>query len=233
MIFCFLFQRVKEVRRSLMNLEISNCQSIQITFAQDLVIVQEENEETEHFIFTLPITFESFISISDLDSLYLNYTKYGVRPAIIIENVTYISTDSEETTLIIDWMGISHEQLYFYLTIALASISFICLFVIIPSIICCQSKEKSCSSCVSGTPGKSKKVARAESWRFESSMYVNPHPRNTSRTARMSTHQLPYQLVSQRDTLQQQNNRSHIAQLLGRTTQVIEQQRYQQVLDKL
>lgn len=141
MIFCFLFQRVKEVRRSLMNLEISNCQSIQITFAQDLVIVQEENEETEHFIFTLPITFESFISISDLDSLYLNYTKYGVRPAIIIENVTYISTDSEETTLIIDWMGISHEQLYFYLTIALASISFICLFVIIPSIICCQSKE--------------------------------------------------------------------------------------------
>mgnify|MGYP001302431916 FL=1 len=141
MIFCFLFQRVKEVRRSLMNLEISNCQSIQITFAQDLVIVQEENEETEHFIFTLPITFESFISISDLDSLYLNYTKYGVRPAIIIENVTYISTDSEETTLIIDWIGISHEQLYFYLTIALASISFICLFVIIPSIICCQSKE--------------------------------------------------------------------------------------------
>ena len=141
MIFCFLFQRVKEVRTSLMNLEISNCQSIQITFAQDLVIVQEENEETEHFIFTLPITFESFISISDLDSLYLNYTKYGVRPAIIIENVTYISTDSEETTLIIDWMGISHEQLYFYLTIALASISFICLFVIIPSIICCQSKE--------------------------------------------------------------------------------------------
>ena len=141
MIFCFLFQRVKEVRRSLINLEISNCQSIQITFAQDLVIVQEENEETEHFIFTLPITFESFISISDLDSLYLNYTKYGVRPAIIIENVTYISTDSEETTLIIDWMGISHEQLYFYLTIALASISFICLFVIIPSIICCQSKE--------------------------------------------------------------------------------------------
>mgnify|MGYP001460879668 CR=1 FL=1 len=93
--------------------------------------------------------------------------------------------------------------------------------------------RKSCSSCVSGTPGKSKKVARAESWRFESSMYVNPHPRNTSRTARMSTHQLPYQLVSQRDTLQQQNNRSHIAQLLGRTTQVIEQQRYQQVLDKL
>ena len=141
MIFCFLFQRVKEVRRSLMNLEISNCQSIQITFAQDLVIVQEENEETEHFIFTLPITFESFISISDLDSLYLNYTKYGVRPAIIIENVTYISTDSEETTLIIDWMGISHEELYFYLTIALGSISFICLFVIIPSIICCQSKE--------------------------------------------------------------------------------------------
>ena len=41
----------------------------------------------------------------------------------------------------------------------------------------------------------------------------------------MSTHQLPYQLVSQRDTLQQhrsqgQQNPTHIAQLLGRTTQV-------------
>ena len=68
-------------------------------------------------------------------------------------------------------------------------------------------------------------MARAESWRFDSSMYVNPQPRNTSRTARMSTHQLPYQLVSQRDTLQQhrsqgQQNPTHIAQLLGRTTQV-------------
>ena len=120
------------MRTSLMNLEISNCQSIQITFSQDLVIVQEEN---------LPITFETSINISDLDSLSLNYTKYGVRPGIIIKNVTYISTDSEETTQIIDWMGISHEQLYFYLMIALASICFICLFVIIPSIICCQSKE--------------------------------------------------------------------------------------------
>ena len=69
-------------------------------------------------------------------------------------------------------------------------------------------------------------MARAESWRFDSSMYVNPQPRNTYRTARMSTHQLPYQLVSQRDTLQQQHrsqgqqNPTHIAQLLGRTTQV-------------
>ena len=86
--------------------------------------------------------------------------------------------------------------------------------------------RKCCSSCFSGPPGKSKKVARAESWRFDSSMYVNPQPRNTYRTARMSTHQLPYQLVSQRDTLQQQHrsqgqqNPTHIAQLLGRTTQV-------------
>ena len=32
----------------------------------------------------------------------------------------------------------------------------------------------------------------------------------------MSTHPLPYQLVSQNDTLQQ----GHIAQMLGRTTQV-------------
>ena len=69
-------------------------------------------------------------------------------------------------------------------------------------------------------------MARAESWRFDSSMHVNPNPSNTSRTARMSTHQLPYQLVSQRDTLQQQHrsqgqqNPTHIAQLLGRTTQV-------------
>ena len=85
--------------------------------------------------------------------------------------------------------------------------------------------RKCCSSCFSGPPGKSKKVERAESWRFDSSMYVNPQPRNTSRTARMSTHQLPYQLVSQRDTLQHhqsqgQQNPTHIAQLLGRTTQV-------------
>ena len=123
------------------NLEISNCQSIQIQFKDQSVIVQEENEETEHFIFTLTLTVNSFISIRNLENLYLNYTRYGVQPKINFENVTFVDVDYEETTQIIDWMGISHEELYFYLTIALGSISFICLFVIIPSIICCQSKK--------------------------------------------------------------------------------------------
>ena len=123
------------------NLEISNCQSIQIQFKDQSVIVQEENEETEHFIFTLTLTVNSFISIRNLENLYLNYTRYGVQPKINLENVTFVDVDYEETTQIIDWMGISHEELYFYLTIALGSITFICLFVIIPSIICCQSKE--------------------------------------------------------------------------------------------
>ena len=123
------------------NLEISNCQSIQIQFKDQSVIVQEENEETEHFIFTLTLTVNSFISIRNLENLYLNYTRYGVQPKINIENVTFVVVDSKETTQIIDWMKISHEELYFYLTIALGSIAFISLFVIIPSIICCQSKE--------------------------------------------------------------------------------------------
>ena len=128
------FQRVVEVTTSLTNLEISNCQSIQIQFKDQSVIVQEENK-------TFPITVPSFINISDVESLYLNYTRYGVQPKINIENVTFVVVDSKETTQIIDWMKISHEELYFYLTIALGSITFICLFVIIPSIICCQSKE--------------------------------------------------------------------------------------------
>ena len=129
----FVFQRVEKVIRDLENLEISNCQSIQIQFKDQSVIIQED--------VTLPITVNSFISISHLESLYLNYTRYGVRPNIRIENVTFVDVDSEEATQIIDWMGISHEELYFYLMIAFASITFICLFVIIPSIICCQSKE--------------------------------------------------------------------------------------------
>ena len=131
------FQRVVEVTTSLTNLEISNCQSIQIQFKEQSVIVREENEEIK----TFPITVPSFINISDVESLYLNYTRYGVQPKINIENVTFVVVDSKETTQIIDWMKISHEELYFYLTIALGSITFICLFVIIPSIICCQSKE--------------------------------------------------------------------------------------------
>ena len=130
----FVFQRVEKVMRDLENLEISNCQSIQIQFKDQSVIIHEENV-------TLPITVDSYISISNLESLYLNYTRYGVRPKISIENVTFVDVDSEEATQIIDWMGISHEELYFYLMIAFASITFICLFVIIPSIICCQSKE--------------------------------------------------------------------------------------------
>ena len=195
---------------------VKNCNStIEITFEPDqYVIVQDTNGMN----FTLEMTQDTSVEISDLESLHLTYSRYGVRPVISIENVKLVKIIDENT--IIDWIGVTHEQLYLYLSIALASISFICLFVIIPSIICCKSKE-SCSTCVSsGTQDKkSKRVERAESWRFDSSMYINP--RNASR-ARMTTQPLPYQLVSQRDTLvnPSQGQNPHIAQMLGRTTQV-------------
>ena len=45
----YIFQRVQEVTTSLTNLEITNCQSIQILFKDQSVIVQEENDETKTY----------------------------------------------------------------------------------------------------------------------------------------------------------------------------------------
>ena len=65
--------------------------------------------------------------------------------------------------------------------------------------------------CATENDSKSKRVSRAESWRYESNIYVNPRNR-----ARMTTHQLPYQIVPQ-----QENSNNHIASHLGRACQVI------------
>ena len=64
--------------------------------------------------------------------------------------------------------------------------------------------------CATENDSKSKRVSRAESWRYESNIYVNPRNR-----ARMTTHQLPYQIVPQ-----QENSNNHIASHLGRACQV-------------
>ena len=137
------FQSVTtEVSKPLETLEISNCDSIQIIFnANDEIKLYEEDEENDQFIFDLPLTHDSQITISNLESLYLNYSKNGVQPRLRLENVTHIDFEFEESNKIIPWMGITFEDLYFYLMIALAGLAFICLFVIIPIIVCCMSKE--------------------------------------------------------------------------------------------
>ena len=66
------------------------------------------------------------------------------------------------------------------------------------------------SCCPKNNESKSKRVSRAESWRYESNIYVNPRNR-----ARMTTHQLPYQIVPQGE-----NPNNHIASHLGRACQV-------------
>ena len=131
-----------EVSTPLETLEISDCESIQITFiSNNEIILNEEDYEDELFVFELPMTHESQIIIYNLDRLSLNYSKNGVRPQLMIENVTHIDFESEPFNKIIPWMGITFEDLYFYLTITLASLVFICLAVIIPIIVCCMSKQ--------------------------------------------------------------------------------------------
>ena len=55
-------------------------------------------------------------------------------------NVTKILSVFEEDSksTIINWIGISYEDFYFYLVIALAFILFICVFIVIPTIIVCN-----------------------------------------------------------------------------------------------
>jgi hypothetical protein len=101
---------------------------------------------------------------------------------------------------------------------------------------CCVKKD------YSDDKSSSKRVSRAESWRFESSMYVNPRNRATQNPPQ-PLNPMPYQLVPQREVQQQQQQQQqqqlqlqlqqqqrvvpsenetydHVAHFLGRSSQV-------------
>jgi len=195
------------VARSLLHLEISQCKSLTIEFQnkKSLLMLDEQNEEN----FTLEINSKTSLWVKNVENLQFLVPSEGLE----LENVSFINVtevvsvfESDSKSTIIELMGISYEKLYFYLVIALASILGICVLIVIPTIIGCQNHGNCCAT---ENDSKSKRVSRAESWRYESNIYVNPRNR-----ARMTTHQLPYQIVPQ-----QENSNNHIASHLGRACQ--------------
>ena len=127
------------VGRALENLEISQCKSltIKIQSKENLVIIDEENQDN----LTLDINPETSFLVQDVERLRFIVPSEGLElEKVTFNNVTEVTSVFERNNLpsIIDWMGITYENFYFYLVIALASILVICVLIVIPTIIGCH-----------------------------------------------------------------------------------------------
>lgn len=149
-----------------------------------------------------------------------------------LQNVTFAETlfGQLATTVLhpnLGILGITKEQLYFYMVIALSALLGLCIFVIIPVIVCCsaQNKKDGCCCCGSGGGVKEpKKVSRADSWRYEPSMYLNPGARAALRAnSPHNYNSRHYELVPQQEVMlhsQSEGDYSNVGHLLGRVSQV-------------
>ena len=88
-----------------------------------------------------------------------------------------MTIESKLNSHYVQWMNLSLEQFYFYLVIVLSSLTLFCILLVMgicifpPKHTTCQCRRKISD----GKSNKSsKRVSRAESWRFESSHYINP-----------------------------------------------------------
>jgi hypothetical protein len=83
------------------------------------------------------------IQIQNLDFLNLRLPrKAGIN--LKIDNVTSIETIAEtddQNAEMIDLLGITFTQLYFYLVVVLSGLLGFCVLVVIPSIICCLYRK--------------------------------------------------------------------------------------------
>lgn len=115
--------------------------------------------------------------------------------SILLDQVEKVETLFQGDPKVTDSSGMTTEELYFYIIIGLAGlllISWIALIAFV-SIYCCGQKPKK----------SKKKVARAESWRYESNIYVNPNrgqgqnqQGRVMRATESALHELlPYQMV--------------------------------------
>ena len=96
-------------------------------------------------------------------------------PYLTLTNITKMVIESKLNSHYVEWMNLSLEQFYFYLVIVLSSLTLFCILMIMgicifPPKHTCQCRRKISDS----KSNKSKRVSRAESWRFESSHYINP-----------------------------------------------------------
>lgn len=99
----------------------------------------EEDEKTEEVLQLSGIVRDTQINITDIESLLLLMSNKA-RLDVTFTNVALIESqflqgDNDE----IPWIGISHEQLYFYLVIALTS-TLVIVIITIPFMIFCAKK---------------------------------------------------------------------------------------------
>ena len=134
-----------------------------------------------------------------------NYLHVHINSEGTSQHFTFSDNTHQKLNSMVQWMGVSMEQFYFYLVIALSSLLLLCLLILLGMCLCFP--KNGCQHCKSkiNNAKAGKRVSRAESWRYESSHYVNP---------RIRPNATQYSMVDQN------NQRAHIASLLGRSSQV-------------
>ena len=125
--FSISLQRVdSSISSPILQLEISECSSLSVEFTKNQIKIKASEDQE-----LLEVQEETKIDFLDIQELVLR----GLPGSnITFENVTRIETHFA-TTNYIDFLGITHEQLYFYLVLALASCLLLCVLVVIPIII--------------------------------------------------------------------------------------------------
>ena len=129
------------IDKQLDNLEISDCDSLQVEF-----LLEDYNHNlwlsNLYKNITLKLHPKTEIIIQDIDDLVFNVPTDGLQ----LENVTFINIAKIQSAFnseskIIEILGISYQDLYLYLLIATAALLIFCIAVAIPSIIFCVKQE--------------------------------------------------------------------------------------------
>ena len=161
-------------------------QDIGAKFKPELVFAIQTITLSNCELLTVNLTLQSSLVTSipkfDLQIKEVNVLKliaaHGsqVLNRLTLDNVTSMETRFNDNDDTLD--GYSTEEIYFYIIIGLSALLLVTVVCLISVLICncCGSnqgsKRQSNSSCCKTK--RRRNVSRAESWRFESSMYVKP-----------------------------------------------------------
>lgn len=210
------------------SISISNCDSLLLNLSLSGNLTQDLFLQTRFDIELESIdSLELFLKDSDsfVRNIFMDNVRYveaifekpeeqdALQRVAIEDNPEETDDEDDDTTAIVtdstdaEPLFMTTEELYFWIIIglsALLTVTWIC----IPIVCYCVCKKG--RGCCCG-PRRNKRVSRADSWRYESNIYVNPNSRQARQkingnqpvkeyNTEAAFHQmLPFQLVPQRE----------------------------------
>ena len=116
--------------------------SFQQSELSDQVLIEMwPSSEINETIHSLNISKTSTIELESIEELILNLPGNSITDLSLdfeLSNVTQIQSSFKEGPKTMDWVGITLQDFYFYISIALGSALVLCVVIIIPLIICCN-----------------------------------------------------------------------------------------------